>query len=88
MATILCPKHRPQMATVRPGVYRRGEPREQGGILEERIGRIEPQDLKQRVAAVHWEKKPARSIEEAEIVVAGGAGIGLGAVRLDHVRDV
>ena len=76
MATILCPKHRPQMATVRPGVYRRGEPQEKGGTLEERVARIEPEDLKQKVVAVHWGKKPARSIEEAEIVVAGGAGIG------------
>jgi len=31
MATILCPNHRPQMATVRPGVYRRGEPQERRG---------------------------------------------------------
>ena len=76
MATILCPKHRPQMATVRPGVYRRGEPQEKRGTLEERVAKIEPEDLKQKVVAVHWEKKPARPIEEAEIVVAGGAGIG------------
>jgi electron transfer flavoprotein alpha subunit len=76
MATILCPKHRPQMATVRPGVYRRGAPQEKGGTLEERVAEIDPEDLKQKVVAVHWEKKPARSIEEAEIVVAGGAGIG------------
>jgi electron transfer flavoprotein alpha subunit len=76
MATILCPNHRPQMATVRPGVYRRGEPQEKRGTLEERMVGIEPGDLKQKVVEVHWEKKPARSIEEAEIVVAGGAGLG------------
>jgi len=78
MATILCPKHRPQMATVRPGVYRRGEPCPTGGIIEERIVEIQPEDRRQKVIEVHWEKKPARSIEEAEVVVAGGAGIGNG----------
>ena len=31
MATILCPHHRPQMATVRPGVFRRSEPRKGKG---------------------------------------------------------
>jgi electron transfer flavoprotein alpha subunit len=76
MATILCPKHRPQMATVRPGVYRRGEPREKRGIIEERTVEIQPDDRRQKVIEVHWEKKPSRSIEEAEVVVAGGAGIG------------
>ena len=78
MATILCPKHRPQMATVRPGVYRRGEPRQTGGVIEERTVEIQPGDRRQKVIEVHWEKKPARSIEEAEVVVAGGAGIGNG----------
>ena len=76
MATILCPNHRPQMATVRPGVYRRAEPQERRGTLEERVAGIKPEDLKQKVVEVHWGKKPARSVEEAEIVVAGGAGMG------------
>jgi electron transfer flavoprotein alpha subunit len=76
MATILCPDRRPQMATVRPGVYRRGEARPARGTVEERSASIEPGDLKQRVVEVHWEKKPLRSIEEAEVVVAGGAGMG------------
>jgi electron transfer flavoprotein alpha subunit len=76
MATILCPKHRPQMATVRPGVYRRGEPSEKRGIIEERTVEILPDDRRQKVIEVHWERKPSRAIEEAEIVVAGGAGIG------------
>jgi len=76
MATILCPNHRPQMATVRPGVCRRGEPQERRGTLEERVAGIEPGDLRQKVVEVHGGKKPARAIEEAEIVVAGGAGMG------------
>ncbi len=76
MATILCPKHRPQMATIRPGVYRRGELRKGQGGVEEVCVDILPEDLKQKVVEVQWEKKAAQSLEEAEVVVAGGAGIG------------
>ena len=76
MATILCPKHRPQMATVRPGVYRRGEREDGKGILETLPVEVRPEDFSQKVVEVHWEKKPAKTIEEAEVVIAGGAGIG------------
>ena len=76
MATILCPVHRPQMATIRPGVYRRGELRKGQGGVEEVSAEIRTEDLRQKVVEVHWEKKAAQSIEEAEVVVAGGAGIG------------
>jgi len=76
MATILCPHHRPQMATVRPGVFRKGEPQEKKGKMERISVDLKPEDLRQKVLDVHYEKKAAQTIEEAEIVVAGGAGIG------------
>jgi len=76
MATILCPKHRPQMATVRPGVFRKGERFEKKGEIERFPVEMNPEDLKQKVLDVHFETKAAQAIEEAEIVVAGGAGIG------------
>ena len=76
MATILCPHHRPQMATVRPGVFRRSEPRKGKGKVERILVEIEAADLKQKVIRVEWEKKPDRTVEDAEVVVAGGAGIG------------
>ncbi len=76
MATILCQKHRPQMATVRPGVFRKGQPQERKGGIEEVPVDIQPGDLGQKVLEVHWQKKPAQSVEEAEVVVAGGAGVG------------
>jgi len=76
MATILCQEHRPQMATVRPGVFRKGEPRDKKGTVESVPVEINPDDLNQRVIEVHWEKKTCQTIEEAEVVVAGGAGVG------------
>ena len=76
MATILCQKHRPQMATVRPGVFRKGQPQERKGNVEKIPVEIKPEDLRQKVIEIHREKRPAQSIDEAEAVVAGGAGIG------------
>jgi electron transfer flavoprotein alpha subunit len=76
MATILCQKHRPQMATVRPGVFRKGQAQEAKGKIEKIPVELNPEDLRQKVIEVHREKRPALSIEEAEAVVAGGAGIG------------
>ncbi len=76
MATILCPQHRPQMATVRPGVFRRGEAREGKGKIEDLPVETKAEDWKQKVVEVQWARRPAQTIEEAEVVVAGGAGIG------------
>jgi electron transfer flavoprotein alpha subunit len=76
MATILCPQRRPQMATVRPGVFRRGEMGPKKGVIESVSSDLQPEDLRQKVVAVNFEKGSAKGIEEADVVVAGGAGIG------------
>jgi len=76
MATILCQKHRPQMATVRPGVFRKGEPHESRGTIERFPAELEPGQLSQKVLEIQRQKKAVRAIEEADVVVAGGAGIG------------
>ncbi|RPJ42301.1 MAG: electron transfer flavoprotein subunit alpha/FixB family protein [Deltaproteobacteria bacterium] len=78
MATILCPTHRPQMATVRPGVFRKGDRQEKQGKIERLSVELSPEDLRQKILDVHYENKAAQAIEDAEIVVAGGAGIGNG----------
>jgi len=76
MATILCPGHRPQMATVRPGVFRKGQIQEKKGRVDRILVGVGPEEMKQRVMEVHRERAAAQAIEEAEVVVAGGAGIG------------
>lgn len=76
MATILCQKHRPQMATVRPGVYRKGQILEKSGVIETVPLEALPEDSRQKVLGVHRINAEVRPIEEAEIVIAGGAGIG------------
>jgi len=76
MATILCPRHLPQMATVRPGVYRRAIGYKKTPAIEEVAVELNPADLRQKVLKVERAKEFTCSIEEAEVVVAGGAGIG------------
>jgi electron transfer flavoprotein alpha subunit len=76
MATIFCRGHRPQMATVRPGVYRKADTRTKPGIVEEVSVALTAEDLKQRILEVHRKKGSAQNIQEADIVVGGGAGIG------------
>jgi electron transfer flavoprotein alpha subunit len=76
MAIIQCKNHRPQMATVRPGVFRGEKVEGIKGRIEEVPVEISPLDARQRLVAVYPERALRRPIEEAEIVVAGGAGIG------------
>ena len=77
MATIVCPNHRPQMASVRPKVFNRPQ------RDELRIGRIVRYDYKdhsltQRAQLLAVVKESAKTvgIAEAEIIVAGGLGLG------------
>jgi electron transfer flavoprotein alpha subunit len=76
MATIACPDHRPQMSTVRPGVFKKP------ALDEGRTGEIITEELhldpaQQRVKLVERIKEVAQAVnlEEAEIIVAGGRGL-------------
>lgn len=77
MATILCKKHRPQMATVRPRVMKMPERIEgrEGQIIREELG-IKEEDVLTKV--VEFIKADAKSVflDKAEIIVAVGLGIG------------
>lgn len=77
MATIICPNHRPQMSTVRPGVMTMLEKD------ESRIGSIRKVDVKftdaihrVKILEVVKEEKVEEQIDEASILVSGGRGIG------------
>ena len=84
MATILCPNTRPQMGTVRPGVFKKpvadesrtGESiREQMKIPENRV------ELIKRVREV----AESVNLDEAEIIVSGGNGVG-SAENFSHIK--
>jgi len=76
MATIACPGHRPQMATVRPGVM-------QALCVPERTGQTIAVAVKEKpgdsLLEIIKRVKRARStveLEKAQIIVSGGRGIG------------
>jgi len=75
MATIKTPKHRPQMATVRPKSKRPlpRDPARQGEIVEERF---DESLLTSRVVRTGFEPDTTSDapIQDADIVVAGGKG--------------
>ena len=77
MATIVCPNHRPQMSTVRPGVMAKAE-YEQGkqGELVRLDVHFEEKDIRTKVIKIVKECGDLASLTEAEIIVSGGLGIG------------
>ncbi|QOY36566.1 electron transfer flavoprotein subunit alpha/FixB family protein [Anaerobacillus isosaccharinicus] len=77
MATILCKKYRPQMATVRPKVMK-ALPREigrTGKLIKETIN-LKEEDIRTKVLEIVSETTKNTSIDEADIIVAGGKGLG------------
>ncbi|WP_153126175.1 electron transfer flavoprotein subunit alpha/FixB family protein [Peribacillus tepidiphilus] len=77
MATILCKKHRPQMATVRPKVMKalkRDESR-QGKIIEESI-ELKEEDMRTKVLKIVKDTSKVSNLADAHIVVCGGKGMG------------
>jgi electron transfer flavoprotein alpha subunit len=77
MATVVCPKHRPQMATVRPGVMRTPTivDGRHGGVVKIPVD-LKQEDLNIKILNVVTEEPRAAAIETADVVVAGGWGVG------------
>lgn len=77
MATILCPEHRPQMATVRPGVMKRIKPAEGTAYTVESFG-VPDLGEKQNVEILEIMKKVSARMDimDAKVLVSGGRGMG------------
>ena len=77
MATILCPDHRPQIGTVRPGVFKKGEAGEaKAEIIKEDI-HVEAADIRTQILElIKEEGGETVDLEGAEIIVSGGRGVG------------
>ncbi len=77
MATIICPEHRPQMSTVRPGVMERAKYDEnRKGKVELVDVKLSKEDIKACVENVVKSGKAEVPLEESKIIVAGGRGLG------------
>ena len=77
MATIICETHRPQMATVRPHVFQRGQ------ACTDRKGHIIRVDIKReactsRTRLLNFVEDLTQRVklEDAEVIVCGGRGLG------------
>ena len=76
MAVILCQNHRPQMGTVRPGVFKKpGRIQREVELVREEF-RFDPAGVRARVIEVLDEAGEMVDLEGAEKIVAGGRGIG------------
>lgn len=77
MATILCPDHRPQIGTVRPGVFKKSDAGEaKAEIIKEDI-HVDAKDIRTQILELIKEADGENvDLEGAEIIVSGGRGVG------------
>lgn len=77
MATIQCPKHRPQMSTVRPGVMEK--PVRDAGRTGETIrlsAEFKEGEIRTRILEIVKSAKETVSLSDAKVIVSGGMGLG------------
>lgn len=76
MATIICPRFRPQMSTVRPGVLKKGEYNEAkaNAVVVENY-KVELDPIKTQVVEIVKEAKQLVDLIGADVVVSVGRGI-------------
>ncbi len=76
MAKIISPYTRPQMATARPNVFKKPEPKEGNPEIIELPSKILPISIRTKVVeSVKVGEQAEVSIEEADVIVAGGRGL-------------
>lgn len=78
LATIMCPEHRPQLGTVRPGVFKKSERREENKseIIKEEI-HVAAERIRTRLVEILKDMDAGSvNLESAEVIVAGGRGVG------------
>ncbi|ERM91730.1 electron transfer flavoprotein subunit alpha [Caldanaerobacter subterraneus subsp. yonseiensis KB-1] len=77
IATIICPERRPQMATIRPGVMKKAlmDEGRRGEVIEIKPV-IEEKDIRTEIISIIKEARQKVNLEEADIIVSGGRGIG------------
>jgi len=88
MATIICPNHRPQMATVRHKVMKESEadPSRNGEIIKIKIdeGRL---TSRTKLVDIVEEIEETINLAEADIIISGGRGVG-GPENFNIIREL
>ena len=77
MATIICPNHRPQIGTVRPGVFKKGEAGAASAEIVKEDLHVSADQIRTQVIELIKEMGGENvDLEGAEIIVSGGRGVG------------
>jgi electron transfer flavoprotein alpha subunit len=76
MATIICPDHRPQMATVRPGVFKAERQPATHCETVQVLSVVKAADVLTEIIRIVKEASSEEDITKARIIVAGGRGLG------------
>lgn len=76
MATIVCPKNRPQMSTVRPGVMEKAIRTEsETGVLEVVTPELNEKMIRTRLVEMLPQEKKSINLTDARIIVSAGRGL-------------
>jgi electron transfer flavoprotein alpha subunit len=76
LCRITCPNTRPQMATILPGVFQLPQTSGIQGRIIPLEARIEQKDFTCKILEIKRGKGPKSDLETADVVVAGGWGVG------------
>lgn len=76
MATIRTPNSRPQMATVRPGIFKALEKHKKSTQIKKIEFKFKEKDLVTKIVKVIDKQRTTVNLEDAKIIVAGGRGVG------------
>ncbi|MFX1356760.1 MAG: FAD-binding protein [Promethearchaeota archaeon] len=76
MATIRTPTSRPQMATVRPGIFKADKDYKKKVKIKKIEKKFTEKDSVTKIIKIIEKQKKTINLEDAEIIVAGGRGVG------------
>lgn len=77
LGEISCPYNRPEMASVKPGIFVQGEPKKRNTVIKTiDVSYINTDDLPLKAIGVEKKEIKGVPLEKAEIVFCGGYGIG------------
>ena len=76
MATIRTPTSRPQLATVRPGIFKAVKDRKRKVKIKKIDYDFKETDSVQKIIKIIDKQKTKVNLEDAKIIVAGGRGVG------------
>ena len=77
MATIMCPDHRPQIGTIRPGVFKKADVTENKAEVIREDYHVDTADIRTKILeTIREAASESVDLEGAEVIVSGGRGVG------------